>query len=115
MNKRDLLAVFAALSGAAAVIAGAYGAHGASGPAAEWLKTGSHYQLAHAIAALVAIGRPWGRPAGWCFVVGGAVFAGTLYAMAFGAPLWLGGITPLGGLVLIAGWLALAMGVWRRA
>ncbi|WP_368855933.1 DUF423 domain-containing protein, partial [Escherichia coli] len=35
--------------------AGAFGAHGASGEAAEWLKTGGHYQLIHAVAALVAV------------------------------------------------------------
>jgi len=115
MTGRDPLAVVAALSGAVAVIAGAYGAHGAHGPAVEWLKTGSHYELIHAVAALVAIARPLGRVAGWCFVGGGALFAGTLYAMAFGAPLWFGAITPLGGLAMIVGWVALAAGAWRRA
>jgi len=110
---RDPLALLAALSGALAVMAGAYGAHGAHGEAAEWLRTGSHYQLVHAVAALVALGRPLGRATGWCFVGGGALFAGTLYAMAFGAPLWFGAITPLGGLLLIAGWLTLGVGAWR--
>ena len=108
--RRDPLALFAALAGAAAVIAGAYGAHGASGAAAEWLKTGSHYQIVHALAALALLGRPLGRAAGWLFVAGGAVFAGTLYAMALGGPLWLGAVTPVGGLMLIAGWLVLAAG-----
>jgi len=115
MRRADLLALLAALSGAVAVIAGAYGAHGAHGPAAEWLKTGSHYQLIHAVAALALLGRPLGRAAGWCFVAGGALFAGTLTAMALGAPLWFGAITPLGGLLLIAGWVVLAVGAWRGA
>src|ERR1700761_8051742 len=110
VTRRDPLAVLAALSGACAVIAGAYGAHGASGLAADWLKTGSHYQMVHAVAALVALGRPLGRVAGWGFVGGSAVFAGTLYAMAFGAPHWLGAVTPLGGLAMILGWCALALG-----
>jgi uncharacterized membrane protein YgdD (TMEM256/DUF423 family) len=109
-----MLAVLAALSGALAVIAGAFGAHGAHGPAVEWLKTGSHYQLVHAVAALVVAGRPMGRGAGWCFVGGSALFAGTLYAMALGAPLWFGAITPLGGLAMIVGWVMLAVGAWRR-
>lgn len=109
------LAVLAALSGALAVAAGAYGAHGASGLPAEWLKTGSHYQMVHAVAALVAIGRPRGRTAGWCFVAGAGIFAGTLYAMALGAPHWLGAVTPLGGLGMIAGWLLLAAGAARAA
>ncbi len=115
MSARGPLALLAALSGAVAVIAGAYGAHGASGPAVEWLKTGSHYQMVHAVAALVALGRPLGRLAGWCFVGGAAVFAGTLYAMALGAPHWFGAITPLGGVAMIVGWLALASGAWRTA
>jgi uncharacterized membrane protein YgdD (TMEM256/DUF423 family) len=108
-----LLAILAALSGALAVAAGAYGAHGAAGEAAEWLKTGSHYQLIHAVAAFAVLGRPSGQTAGWLFVAGGAVFAGTLYAMAFGAPRWFGAITPIGGLGLIAGWLVLAVGALR--
>lgn len=105
--------MLAALSGALAVAAGAYGAHGAGGEAAEWLKTGSHYQLAHAIAAFAVAARPAGRLAGWLFVAGGAVFGGTLYAMALGAPHWLGAVTPIGGLGLIVGWLALAAGALR--
>ena len=99
--------MLAALSGAIAVAAGAFGAHGASGAAVEWLKTGAHYQLVHAVAALVAL-RWEARGPGWLFVAGGAVFAGTLYLMALGAPRWFGAITPIGGVLLIAGWLWLA-------
>jgi uncharacterized membrane protein YgdD (TMEM256/DUF423 family) len=102
-----ILGILAALSGAIAVAAGAFGAHGASGPAVEWLKTGGHYQLIHAIAALVAL-RMDARGPAWLFVVGGAIFAATLYAMALGAPRWFGAITPIGGLLLIGGWLWLA-------
>ena len=98
--------VLAALSGAVAVAAGAYGAHGAQGKAAEWLSTGAHYQLVHAVAALVAIGTG-ARGAAWAFVAGAAVFAGTLYLMAAGAPKWLGAVTPIGGLLLIGGWILL--------
>ncbi|MGK6355646.1 DUF423 domain-containing protein [Sphingomonas sp. DT-207] len=102
-----LVAVLAALSGALAVGAGAFGAHGASGDAAEWLRTGGQYQLIHAVAALVAARMGAVAPA-WLFVVGAAIFAGTLYAMALGAPRWLGAVTPIGGAALIAGWLWLA-------
>ena len=101
------LAVAAALSGAVAVGAGAFGAHGAAGDAAKWLGTGAHYQLLHAVAALVAM-RLEARGPAWLFVAGGAIFAGTLYLMAIGAPRWLGAITPMGGALLIAGWLWLA-------
>ncbi|MDQ2892311.1 MAG: DUF423 domain-containing protein [Pseudomonadota bacterium] len=101
------LAVIAALSGALAVGAGAFGAHGASGAAAEWLKTGGQYQLIHAVAALVAIKMEARGPA-WLFVVGAAIFAISLYLMVIGAPRWFGAITPVGGTLLIAGWLWLA-------
>jgi uncharacterized membrane protein YgdD (TMEM256/DUF423 family) len=103
----NLLFVLAALSGAMAVGAGAFGAHGASGQAVEWLKTGGQYQLIHAVAALVAL-RLEARGPAWLFVVGGAIFAGTLYLMALGLPRWLGAVTPVGGTLLIAGWLWLA-------
>jgi uncharacterized membrane protein YgdD (TMEM256/DUF423 family) len=99
----------AGLSGALAVGAGAFGAHGASGEAAEWLKTGGHYQLVHAIAALIALHFEARGPA-WLFLAGGAIFGGTLYLMAVGCPRWLGAVTPVGGALMIAGWLWLA---WR--
>ncbi|GGB15370.1 DUF423 domain-containing protein [Sphingomonas metalli] len=100
-------ALLAALSGAVAVAAGAFGAHAAQGQAAEWLRTGGQYQLIHAVTALVALRFEARGPAA-LFVVGGAIFALTLYAMAIGAPRWLGAVTPLGGALLIGGWLWLA-------
>ncbi|KQN22345.1 MULTISPECIES: DUF423 domain-containing protein [unclassified Sphingomonas] len=106
-----MLAVLAALSGAIAVAAGAFGAHGASGPAVEWLKTGAQYQLIHVVAALVAV-RMEARGPAWLFVIGAAIFALTLYAMSLGAPRWFGAITPIGGALLIGGWLWLA---WSAA
>lgn len=103
-----LVAVLAALSGALAVAAGAFGAHGVQGQAAEWLRTGGQYQLIHAVAALVAVRMGASGPA-WLFVGGAAVFAGTLYLMALGLPRWLGAVTPIGGAALIAGWICLAV------
>lgn len=105
----------AALSGALAVMAGAYGAHGAAPPAAGWLRTGAEYQLVHAVAALV-VRREARRPlAAWLLLGGAGLFAGTLYAMALGGPLWLGAITPLGGLGMIAGWITLGLGAFGPA
>lgn len=84
----------------------AFGAHGAaSEQAAEWLRTGALYGLLHG--AVVAIG-PGRRRADALLLVGAAVFAGTLWAMAFGAPRWLGAVTPVGGALMIVGWLMLA-------
>ena len=95
------LPLLAALSGAMAVAAGAFGAHGASGKPAEWLRTGAEYQLLHAVAALVVLALVGTRLPAWLFVGGALVFSGTLYLMALGAPRWLGAITPLGGAALI--------------
>ena len=108
------VAVLAALSGAMAVIAGAFGAHGASGEAQSWLRTGAEYQMVHAVAALVALGWPGGRGPAMLFVAGGLVFGATLYAMALGAPRILGAVTPIGGGLIIAGWLWSALLLWRR-
>lgn len=101
------LGIIAALSGALAIGAGAFGAHGASEHAAGLLKTGGQYQLAHAIAALVAM-QVGARGPAWLFVAGAALFAGSLYALAEGAPRWVGPVTPLGGALMILGWIWLA-------
>jgi uncharacterized membrane protein YgdD (TMEM256/DUF423 family) len=124
MKKFSLIA--AGLHGVTAVSLGAFGAHGLktallSYPPEEaakmlgWMETASRYQLTHA-AALVGLAalapslpKDWGRFAAWGFTFGAAVFSGTLYAMALGAPHWLGGVTPIGGLGMLFGWSAL---VW---
>ncbi|ASK88847.1 membrane protein [Sphingorhabdus sp. SMR4y] len=99
-----LIGCFAAISAAVAVAAGAFGAHAAPGPQeAEWLRTGGFYQLLHAIAALALMGSAKGPAI--VLLAGSVLFALTLYAMALGAPQWLGAITPIGGTLLIGGWL----------
>lgn len=100
----NALMLLASLSGAMAVAAGAFGAHGAQGQAAEWLRTGGLYQLIHAAAALAALQLD-ARVPGWLFLSGGLVFAGSLYLMALGGPRVLGAVTPIGGVLMIAGWL----------
>jgi uncharacterized membrane protein YgdD (TMEM256/DUF423 family) len=110
---RDRLLVFAALSATVAIGAGAFGAHGAAPPASEWLKTGGLYQLIHAIAIIALIDKAR-RPA-WMLLVGSMIFAGSLYLMALGAPRWFGAITPIGGALMIAGWLWVAAGAVRAS
>lgn len=102
----------AALLAAVTVGMGAFGAHGlkarflAEPGAGGWWETATFYLLVHAVAvAAVPAGSRWPRLA---LLLGAAVFAGTLYAMALGAPRWLGAITPLGGTALILGWLGLS-------
>jgi uncharacterized membrane protein YgdD (TMEM256/DUF423 family) len=104
--------VTAGLLGAIAIALGAFGAHGlkerlASIPAAlGWWETATFYLLTHAV-AIGAIAARSALPAR-LWAMGSAIFAGTLYAMALGAPRWFGAITPIGGSMLIAGWVVLA-------
>lgn len=107
----------AAISGFIAVAAGAFAAHGAADPTAkELLRTGSTYELAHALAALLcaalATGMPRARLAAPWFLGGSLLFSGSLYALALGAPRIVGAITPFGGLAFLVGWTVLA---WAAA
>jgi len=110
-----------ALSGALTIVFGAFGAHALERkiPAPDlliWMK-GVQYQGLHAL-ALVLFGialqvRPRRCFGGWGFLLGSAIFSGTLYAMVLGAPRWLGAITPVGGTLMILGWLAFAWSAVR--
>ncbi len=114
----------AALGGFVSVAVGAFAAHGVADPAArELLKTGAMYGFMHtmatfACATFMQVGARRARFAPAFFLSGVALFSGSLYALAFGAPRWIGAITPLGGLLFLAGWLTLAWaarGVDRQA
>jgi uncharacterized membrane protein YgdD (TMEM256/DUF423 family) len=106
------------------VALGAFGAHVLKARlAAEMLaawNTGVQYHLWHALglilvglsAALVTEG-PLLRAAGVLLLAGTGLFSGSLYALALGAPKWLGAVTPLGGTTLVLGWLAFAAAVAR--
>lgn len=117
------LAAFAALLGFLTVALGAFGAHALDGrldaQGMEWWHTATLYGLPHAAAAFAAGLSGRGglmKTGGWLMVIGVAIFAGTLYAMALGAPRWFGAITPLGGVSMLAGWaLAAAISFKRSA
>ncbi|WP_310542053.1 DUF423 domain-containing protein [Phenylobacterium sp.] len=104
----------AAVSGFAAVAVGAFAAHGVQDPRAqEWLRTGSVYGFMHtlatfACATFMQVGARRARFAPAFFLSGVVLFSGSLYAMALGAPRWLGMVTPVGGLLFLAGWAVLA-------
>ena len=111
--------------GALAVMTGAFGAHALDGVldarAAGWYDTAVTYHAGHAL-ALVACGllslHAGARNralaiAGTAFLVGIALFSGSLYAMAFTGWTALGMVTPLGGLALIAGWILFAVAAAR--
>lgn len=107
-----MIGLWAAISAAVAVAAGAFGAHGAAGPEqADWLRTGGIYQLIHAVAALAIMGVARGPAV--VLLGGSAIFAITLYAMALGGPRWLGAVTPIGGGLMILGWLWAGWLYWR--
>src|SRR5436189_204339 len=51
--------------------------------------------------------------AGWCLLAGSAIFSGTVFGLAVGGPRWLGAITPIGGSLLIVGFLIFAWAALR--
>jgi uncharacterized membrane protein YgdD (TMEM256/DUF423 family) len=112
-------ALAGALSAFIAVAAGAFGAHALRARLAPDLltafETGARYQMYHAL-ALFAVAwavNHWPgvpvRAAGWLFIGGTLLFSGSLYLLALTGTRWLGAVTPLGGLLLLAGWTALVV------
>ena len=104
------------------VVLGAYGSHGLlvdTAGLASWA-TAVQYQLIHALVLLVlgvwALVRP-GRLlllAGGLLIAGVVLFSGSIYALVLTHLSWLGPVTPLGGLCLIAGWLVILLHSVRR-
>ena len=125
-----------AFFGAAAVVIGAFGAHGLkSAFEARQLDTryllgiyekGVQYQFYHTLAlGLVSLllrhqpGSKWLPRAGWLFAAGILLFSGSLYLLACRDLLpfsvgWAGPVTPLGGLCFIAGWVALLVSTFEK-
>jgi uncharacterized membrane protein YgdD (TMEM256/DUF423 family) len=112
-NRRTWMTL-AAISGFLAVAIGAFAAHGIADPQAKaWLTTGASYQFMHTMATLACatfmnVGARGARHAPALFLAGIVLFSGSLYAMALGGPRWLGAVTPLGGLLFLAGWAVMA-------
>ena len=102
------------------VALGAFGAHGLknvlSDPMKAVFETGVRYQMIHGLALFVVAWlsshriSPVVNAAGCCFFAGVLLFSGSLYLLSLtGVKLW-GALTPVGGLVLLAGWLCLVFG-----
>ncbi|MFT4204690.1 MAG: DUF423 domain-containing protein [Chitinophagaceae bacterium] len=117
----------AAFLGAITVALGAYSAHGLKAkvplPMVEIFQTGVQYQFYHVFALLFA-SYMYGKynnnkiyAAIVLFSVGILLFSGSLYALTFVSAYkitgfgWLGPVTPVGGLALIAGWIMLGLGI----
>ena len=114
------IAAAGALLAAAGVALGAFGAHGLratlSAEALGWWNTAVQYQMWSAL-GLLALGlvlagasaRRLGLAAA-LIGVGALIFSGSLYALALTGARWLGMVTPVGGLAMIAGW---SLAAWR--
>lgn len=116
----------ACLVGGLSVAAGAFGAHALedhlSTRALEHWETASRYAMGH-VAPLIGVSllaggagptAQWAQRAGWAFVIGVAVFSGSLALLALTGVSRLGMVTPLGGLSLLAGWAMLARAATKR-
>lgn len=129
MHKNFLIA--AAISGALAVVLGAFGAHSLEKITAvdkilHGFQTGVQYQMYHALALLAVatifdkFSNRWIKWAGNCFIIGIILFSGSLYLLTFlkvqenNAVKFVGPVTPLGGIFFIAGWLFLLTGVLKK-
>lgn len=124
MNKYFFL--FAALSGFCSVACGAFGAHALDGVLEPRMlaafKTSTQYQMSHTLVLLlVLLFREVWRDnqallfACYTFTAGIILFSGSLYLLALTGISWFGPITPIGGVLLLSGWLLLAVGTWRNA
>jgi uncharacterized membrane protein YgdD (TMEM256/DUF423 family) len=100
----------AAAAGFLAVVLGAFGAHGLksllgrNGTAAIW-ETAVFYHFIHVVMMfIVAERKPFSALVWWSFFTGVIIFSGSLYLLAVTNILWLGAITPIGGLAFLLGW-----------
>lgn len=105
----------AAALGFLAVALGAFGAHGLkdllarNGTTDIWEKA-AFYHFIHAVMLFVLAERDTLPKLAWnCFLAGIVIFSGSLYLLAVTDLRWFGAVTPVGGLCLLAGWLALAL------
>lgn len=117
MDIRKFSRLTSSLFGASGVVGGAFGAHALahSWPEkANLLRTAVQYQLLHAVALLALstmASSPVSKPirvAVYCMSVGTFLFSMSLALMATLDWRWLGPVTPIGGSLLIIGWVSLA-------
>ncbi len=103
-----------ALTGLTAVMLGALAAHGLDGTLSvsslQSFKTAVSYQMYHSLALLLVAGLPQLKRslaifAACCFILGMLLFSGSIYLLTLAQLSWLGPVTPVGGLVLMLGWI----------
>ncbi len=107
---------------AASVVAGAFGAHGLASrldaPALALWETAARYLMygGFGVSLIGLASRVLGQPltaAGACLLSGSLIFSLTVFALALGSPRWLGAVTPIGGLLMIVGFVLFAIAAWR--
>ena len=112
---RAPLAACGAMCAGLAVALGAYAAHAATGPGQGLLQTAAAVLFGHGV-ALAALARGASgrmrRLALVALLAGSVVFAGSvvLHVLVGVAP----HLAPAGGMLVIAGWLVLAIDFWRE-
>jgi uncharacterized membrane protein YgdD (TMEM256/DUF423 family) len=118
--------LLAAILGFLGVALGAFGAHAlesrleASGRT-DTYETANRYHLLHAVALLgvALVGTQivpvsaWLVWAGNLLFLGTLIFSGSLYLLAIFDIRWMGAIAPIGGVMLLAGWLSLGVAAWQ--
>lgn len=112
---RKLLA-FAGFNGAMAVALGAFAAHGAAPAVKTLLTTGAHYQMAHAVLAAVLSLSGTSRLlrlAGWLTGAGGLVFCLALAMIGLLSLPAMGAVAPVGGVLMIAGWVLILFAAFQ--
>lgn len=114
MNPKNILLIGAILAGLSVAI-GAFGAHGlrdllTANGRSETFETAVKYQFYHALGLLIlgilAMQKPqiWFDYSAWALLIGTLIFSGSLYILCLTGIKWLGAITPIGGILMIAGW-----------
>lgn len=117
------LVCLAAICGFVGVGLGAIGGHALearleeAGRVEDW-RTATRYLLIHAVACLsVGLAHGSGRVrglAGSLFGIGGLVFGGSLYLLCLTGITTFGAVTPVGGILLLGGWIVLAFPPGRK-
>ncbi|HZL09556.1 MAG TPA: DUF423 domain-containing protein [Prolixibacteraceae bacterium] len=121
-NQKILLS--GAILMALGVLLGAFGAHALKTRLSPEMllvyKTAVEYQFYHALGLLLIgligfhIDSKWISRAGVFIGIGILLFSGSLYILSLTGIKAIGVITPFGGLSFVAGWICLAIGIWKR-
>lgn len=126
---KEIILIFGGVYGGLAVIFGAFGAHALKSRFNEdqlkSFETGVKYQMYHALLLIImGISFPFLETSqqimGWCLIIGVFLFSFSIYGLTLSAAngkklRFLGPVTPLGGLLLVIGWILFTVNAARYA